>query len=260
MYTAVIIDDEKWTLIDVKKTFPWEECGFAIVGETMSAQNALEVIQEQRPDFIITDIRMPKLSGIELIKKIRELKIDTEVIVISGFASFEYARSMLEYGAFAYCLKPLQRTECEKVFRRLRAKLDEKTSAQSGDPLFVQAEKIENLKFTQLVKKMLSSYQSDLTLTELSKEFGFNPKYWCALFSKELDTTFSKYLTMIRISAAKEMILSSRYSLDEIAEKVGYKRVFYFSSVFKRQVGCSPSEYRIKHKRPPHENTSPDLH
>lgn len=139
MYTAVIIDDEKWTLIDVKKTFPWEECGFAIVGETMSAQNALEVIQEQRPDFIITDIRMPKLSGIELIKKIRELKIDTEVIVISGFASFEYARSMLEYGAFAYCLKPLQRTECEKVFRRLRAKLDEKTSAQSGDPLFVQA-------------------------------------------------------------------------------------------------------------------------
>lgn len=258
MYSAVIIDDEKWTLIDIKKTFPWKENDFVIVGETTNAQKGLTLIQQLHPDFVLTDVQMPGMSGIELIQKIREQGIDTEVVVVSGFASFEYAQSMLKYGAFAYCLKPLQRIECNEVFCNLKNKLTEKHSSHPPNPLFEQADKIENIKFQKLIKKVLTSYSDELTLTELSEEFGFNPNYCCTLFSKVLDTTFSKYLTSVRISAAKELMLENKYSLEEIAARVGYSNVFYFSTVFKKQEAVSPREYQKKHRLSTDEKNIPD--
>lgn len=75
MYKAIIIDDEPWTIIDIEKTFSLEDMGFEIVGSYRTPQKALPAIISKKPDLVITDIRMPGMTGMELIKSVRSQKI-----------------------------------------------------------------------------------------------------------------------------------------------------------------------------------------
>lgn len=81
MYKAIIIDDEPWTIIDIEKTFSLEDMGFEIVGSYRTPQKALPAIISKKPDLVITDIRMPGMTGMELIKSVRSQKINCEFII-----------------------------------------------------------------------------------------------------------------------------------------------------------------------------------
>lgn len=131
MYKVLLVDDEPWALMGIKKTLNWDEMGFEVVYETMKSTEALEKILEENIDVVFTDIRMPKISGLELIKKVRERGIDTEFILISGYADFSYAKEAIKQGAFDYCLKPLQFEESDNLLRRLKEHLDNKSKRSS---------------------------------------------------------------------------------------------------------------------------------
>lgn len=111
MYKVIVVDDETWICKLIRKIVSWKGIGFEIVADADDGLSALNLIQEHRPDLVITDIRMPSLDGIELIKTARELNIDTEFMIISGYSDFEYARSAIKYDAFGYIVKPLDRDE-----------------------------------------------------------------------------------------------------------------------------------------------------
>ena len=106
MYKAIIIDDEPWTIIDIEKTFSLEDMGFEIVGSYRTPQKALPAIISKKPDLVITDIRMPGMTGMELIKSVRNQKINCEFIIVSGHSDFSYAQEAISYGVAGYCLKP----------------------------------------------------------------------------------------------------------------------------------------------------------
>lgn len=126
MYNVILIDDEPWTLQGINKTFNWSQFDLEVVGMYTHATQALREILIQKPDVVFTDIRMPVISGIEIISAIRENKLDTEIIIISGFGQFDYAQEAIRQGAFDYCLKPLDDNETDKLLERLKVKLDEK--------------------------------------------------------------------------------------------------------------------------------------
>jgi two-component system, response regulator YesN len=126
MYKVLLVDDEPWALIGIRKSFNWEENGFEIIAETTDPIEALEIIFEQRPDVVCADIRMPEITGIELMKKVREANIESEFIIISGFAEFEYARDSIRFGGFDYLLKPLEIEELHRVLTRLNKHLKKK--------------------------------------------------------------------------------------------------------------------------------------
>ena len=109
MYTVLLIDDEPRILRGLHKTFKWGEMGFEVIAETTDSVKALELIFSLNPDVVFTDIRMPEIDGIELMKKVRAKGLDTEFVVISGFAEFEFAREALKVGALDYIMKPLDR-------------------------------------------------------------------------------------------------------------------------------------------------------
>ena len=90
MLKVVIVDDEKMICSLISQLLDWEELGAKIVGMAYTGTEALEMIQEQRPDIIISDIRMPGYDGLELIKRTKEAGIESEFVMISGFKQFEY--------------------------------------------------------------------------------------------------------------------------------------------------------------------------
>ena len=102
----LIVDDEKYIRSSLKSGYDWYSLGFDEVFEAAKVVEALGIINNNTIEVIITDIKMPKLSGIDLIKKISLTSPDSKIIVISGYDYFEYAQIALKYGVVDYLLKP----------------------------------------------------------------------------------------------------------------------------------------------------------
>lgn len=130
MFRVLIVDDEQWSLYGMKRIVNWEELGFEICWEVSDAVEALEIIEEEEPDVVVSDIVMPELTGIEILNCAREKEIHSEFIFVSGFADFYYAQQAMEFGAFYYVLKPLKRIEFKNTILRLKKYLLDKQ--QSG--------------------------------------------------------------------------------------------------------------------------------
>ena len=98
MLKVVLADDEKKILLLLQKLIDWERLGYEIVGTANDGLRALELVRELHPDLLITDVRMPGCSGIELIQQAKKLQPDLHFIIISGYRQFEYAQNALKYG------------------------------------------------------------------------------------------------------------------------------------------------------------------
>lgn len=237
MYKAIIVDDEPWTIIDIEKTFCLEDMGFEIIGSYRTPQKALPAIISKKPDLVITDIRMPGMTGLELIKSVREQYTDCEFIIVSGHSDFSYAQEAISYGVAGYCLKPLDPKETADSLNRAKKALDSRNSITPAPVYFDD-------NFEGLRNYMITHFSEKLTLKSLAAEFDMNPNYCCSLFTKYLGKTFSAYLTELRITEAQHLLNNSDYSLELIASMVGFKDYFYFSKVFKKYCSHSPKEYR----------------
>lgn len=132
MYKVLLVDDEPWALRGIRKAFPWEDMGFAVIAETTRSTDALETILAGNPDAIFTDIRMPRLTGIELMQQARARGCGSEFIVVSGFSEFSYAQEAIRLGAFDYCLKPVDLGYAAKLLARLKEHLDARKMRDDG--------------------------------------------------------------------------------------------------------------------------------
>lgn len=119
MLKVLIADDEKKVGLLVKNLIEWEKLGLEFMDIVQDGQTAYEVIMEKKPDIVITDIRMPSLSGLEMIQKVTETGQQVHFIVISGYRYFEYAQSALKYGVKDYLLKPIDEDELNKILKKV---------------------------------------------------------------------------------------------------------------------------------------------
>ena len=114
MISVYIADDEVWITIGLKKLIQKSGLPFEVIGEAHNGVTTLEDIKTLKPDVLFTDIRMPGLSGLEVMSYISEHQFATKVVLISGYAEFEYARQAMLCGAFDYLLKPIQQETLTK--------------------------------------------------------------------------------------------------------------------------------------------------
>ena len=126
MYKVILIDDERWSLEGLVNVFPWEEMGFQVIAQFTDSRKAFDMIARQNPEVIVTDIRMPNISGLELIKRVREMKKKSEFVIISGYDDFKYAQQALQLGAFDYRLKPIEPDDARRLLQNLKKHIDEK--------------------------------------------------------------------------------------------------------------------------------------
>lgn len=106
MIKLLIVDDEKTIRETIAKLIDWEKLGITLIGSAENGLDALNMILDESPEIVMTDIRMPGLSGLDLIRQIHSLNQDTRFIILSGYEEFEYAKEAMKYGIRHYLLKP----------------------------------------------------------------------------------------------------------------------------------------------------------
>ncbi len=124
-YTLLLVDDEEEVIQVIMHKIPWEELGFSVIGHANNGIKALEIMEENQPDVVMTDIRMPYMDGMELCSNIRQKYPTTHVLLFTGFDEFEYAREAVHLEIEEYVLKPLNAGELTNVFRKLKEKMDQ---------------------------------------------------------------------------------------------------------------------------------------
>lgn len=236
MYSVYIADDEMWVIVGLKKRIEKTGLPFQVVGEANNGVMALEEIEKKKPDILFTDIRMPGYNGLELLELLRKKELDTKVVLISGYAEFEYAQSAIRNGAYDYLLKPIDQDKLQTVLERILGD----GSTESGN--------VQELVAPSTIRKIMDEikehYTENITLTGLAEKYSISVSYLSELLKEHLQLSFSEYISSKRIQKAKELLADDSLSIEQIAEQTGYNDYFYFTKVFKKNTGISPSKYR----------------
>ena len=251
MYRVIVVDDEKWSLAGISHTFRWGEYGFTLLASLLSPTAALELIEAEKPEAVFTDVRMPGMSGLELMAAVRARGLDTEFVIISGFSEFEYAKQAIGHRVFDYILKPVDQLQADGLLERLQQHLTEKGQAESR-----QAPS-RNEVFAALLAYIQQNIDKPLMLKELAGKFYITPNHCCYLFQSQLDTTFSEYVTGLRMERARELLRSTDRHVYEIAAEVGYADPQYFNRVFRQENGSTPLMYRKRFRADSGEGENP---
>lgn len=126
MYTIVVADDEAELRQAIIRRVNWEEIGFTVVAEAENGAEALEFVEQLEPDLLLTDIRMPFVSGIELARQVRDIRPTTQIAFLSGHDDFVYAQQAIQYNIISYMLKPISAQELTEELIKIKEKIDEK--------------------------------------------------------------------------------------------------------------------------------------
>lgn len=249
MISLLIVDDDEWILKGLKSVINWNEYGFQIIGEAPDGETAYEKILSLKPDVVITDIVMPNLTGLELIDKVMKESTKTEFVILSGYAEFSYAKKACQLGAFDYLLKPLEKEDLLDVLERLRQKYNIMNDVEDDLLEFKGlCTETENPTLKLVLDYINKNYNTKLHLYEVADHFHFNSNYISQLFSRELDMSFSQYLTTYRLHMAEKLLMKKELPLKDICHMVGISDYFYFSKLFKKYKGMSPNSFKASIK------------
>jgi two-component system response regulator YesN len=114
---VLIVDDEYWVRMGIIKNVDWQSLGLQVIAEVENGKKALEIIQEESIDILITDIHMPIMNGIQLIEETRKINQDISIIILSGYTEFEYARKALALDVIEYIVKPIIKEDIVEVLK-----------------------------------------------------------------------------------------------------------------------------------------------
>lgn len=245
-FNILLVDDEPILRRSIIRKINEVDPIFKVAFQAGNGLDALELLK--RPDredihAVITDIRMPEMDGLKLAGELHKSFPELPVIVLSGYADFEYAKSALHYGVKEYLLKPVENEELESALQHLRDILSERY-------VLVDEKEDGNLKRggKEIVETTISflreHYAEELDIGLLAESFGFTSAYLTKLFHKYAGEPPLKYLTKLRIHKAKQLLSESDLTIGEIGEAVGYPDQFHFSKTFRKLTDVSPSAYR----------------
>jgi len=246
-YKYIVVEDEYLIRKNLIKKIDSLSVPLELVGEASNGDIAINLINEYSPALVITDIKMPQSDGIELIKYVNQNHPHIKTIILSGYNDFKYAQAALKYGAKDFLLKPIKLEELNCTLQNILVILDSENRDRayfSIDPHSLKPESLSGL----MEKFFLSNYASITSLNSIADKFGFTNEYLSKIFKKYTGETPLKYITKIRINEAKNLLINQPdLEVKKVGELVGYKDAFYFSRVFKSNVGVYPSDYRIKY-------------
>lgn len=125
LYKIIVVDDEKSIRERLTHFLPWSDVGFAVVGTAENGREALKLIDKEQPTVVLTDVRMPDMTGLELAKQLKESQPKIKVVILSAYDDFKYAQDAIQYGVKGYLLKPLTKSDFSEFFTKLAMELKE---------------------------------------------------------------------------------------------------------------------------------------
>lgn len=248
MYRIIVVEDEATVRRGIVLTIDWNELGCVVVGEAANGTEGVELASRLNPDIIITDVKMPRMDGVEMIQQLRNSGCKSKFIILTAYGDFRYAQSALRLGVSDYLLKPLKDGDLEGAIRNITCLLANAVSVDSGVPDTPKLLEAVPRSLSKYVQDALSfihkHYSEDINISTVAGNLGISEGYLSRMFKKETDYTFTNYLIFYRIKLAMELLKDYRVKVYEVAYQVGYSDTTYFSAQFKKIVGVAPSEYQ----------------
>ena len=255
MFTALVVEDEplmrEYLMLHLTSIHGlWKTEGCARDG-----LEALALLKARPFDLVITDIKMPHMDGLELADYIHVNHPGTDVIILTGYSEFDYARAAVRANAADYLLKPLQDVELHKALSKLAAKRMAADSVPAAAPVPAEAAPKEPAQddpgiLVQRARTYIRAHFTEpLSLNEVANTLAVNPAYLSSIFKSERGESYSKFILRLRMERAALLLRTySAGKVNDIALEVGYSSTKHFYSVFKDYFGVTPNEYRNQNK------------
>ena len=183
LYKVILVDDEEEVREAIRKRVDWEEIGFTVSGTAENGEDALELADVCEPDVGMTDIQMPFMDGLTLLKKLKERFPDIRSVIFSGYDDFEYAKEAIKLEAEEYILKPVDAEELRRVFLRIKERLDEQIKQRRNVELLSKYyEDSRPMMKEQLLIGLLEGRELQFDLERYQKDFDIQVEsaFYCA--------------------------------------------------------------------------------
>ncbi len=183
LYKVILVDDEEEVREAIRKRINWEEIGFTVVGTAENGEEALELAETCEPDVVMTDIQMPFMDGITLLKKLKEKIPDLRSVIFSGYDDFEYAKEAIRLESEEYILKPVDADELRSIFVRIKERLDEQIRQRRNvEQLSKFYEESRPMMKEQLIIGLLEGRELQFDLERYQKDFDLQIEsaFYCA--------------------------------------------------------------------------------
>lgn len=238
VYRLVIVDDEYEIRNGLCSYFPWAQVGFEVAADFGTAAQTLSYLQEQPVDAVMTDIRMPDMDGLEMIRQIRLRGLRIPIVVVSGYREFDYAQQAMASGVRHYLVKPTRRQRIMEVYEQIRAELD------AEHPPAAQSARGESGDMIRRIRKYIEIHYQDATLGSIAAYVKMNPYYLSSFYHQQTGEKLSDYLLAIRMKQAAQLLKNTPMRIQEIGARVGYTTPNSFSRSFHQFFGMTPKDYR----------------
>lgn len=252
MYKVLLVEDELFIRRGLTYLFNWEKVNCTIIGEAENGQIGLEMIKKLNPDIVILDINMPILGGLDMLKQVKNKNFES--IILSGYDEFEYAKDAINQNAIAYLLKPVDYDELKNALNKaisnikknkdilnleieLNSKLD-KLNLDTDDVISTNSK--TTLQVIEFIKK---NYKQKINIDDLIRITNKGKTSILQNFKEDTNQTLTEYINIFRIKKAIKLMYETNYSIENISYEVGFSNYRYFSSVFKKYMDITPSEF-----------------
>ncbi len=238
MHRAIVIDDERHMLQGWETMVDWKGSGYELTAALDDPEDALAWIEAEQPDLVITDIRMPGMSGHDLIRAMRErLQVSSRIVIMTGYAEFQYVRQAMPYKIDRYLLKPIIPDEIHAMLGELsRRMVDRLTRADDAID--------EDNAVAGVIRYLRLHYHKKIRIEDLADLCGYHPAYLGKLFKERAGLSILDYLHRLRMQEAQKLLLRTDLQISAIAAMLGYRDSEYFASKFKQHTDMTPSSFK----------------
>lgn len=253
---VVIVEDEEIIRKGLLLAINWLDMGCIIVGSARDGVEGLNLIRKEKPDVVLTDIRMPKLTGLEMIERASEFA-SFYSIVLTSYSEFELAKKALHIGVTDYLLKPIDEEELSEVVGRIHELVEKKEKIQTIERLseeyvlgegkewriFKLAQNDVDVYVRKTYELIKEHYCQRISINTVAEELGVSASYLSRKLKKSLNTSFVDLLNQYRISQSIVLLGKGTMRIYEISDQLGFSEYKHFCSVFKKYTNSSPTEF-----------------
>lgn len=251
MLRVLIVEDEDIIRKGIAYTMDWTSMGCTIVGEAANGKEGIEKILDLKPDIVLTDIMMPFVDGIEMIRQTKD-QVHYKSIILTSYAEFTYAKQAIDLKVSDYLMKPVEEEDIRRVIDKITPELQKEKEMEklyekqsTGMPMeeyYVRAEQ-ENPYVVQMLKITEERYADRISVESIAEELHVSASYLSRKFKNATGLTYLDFLNKYRITQAIKLLETGKYKVYEVSDMTGFTDYKHFNAVFRRYTNQSPSEF-----------------